>query len=305
MDFFDTAWAVLWYNVGAMGKTAIGRELACFLAEKAAEGLRPRSVEWYRERLERPLADLGPLPGRDAVVGWLLAWREVREPSLAHYRGVLLALTVYLAHRGVRLGLRLPRVPRYEGGRLSRQQVEALLCQFRCLDSPKEARDAAILSILLDTGLRASELTALTWTHLDWAESRIVVVGKGGHRRFVYFGKRSRAVLRAWRRLAPRGSQTLFCTRDAKPITRNLLYRIVRGRGRRVGLRVHPHMLRRTFATQWVRAGGNIFALQRLLGHSSLEMVRRYVALAESDLALSGGRRGALDAMLPRKGERR
>ena len=112
--------------------------------------------------------------------------------------------------------------------------------------------------------------------------------GRKTHGRIVYLGKAARKAV--WKYLAEREikyhDDPLFLTDDDKPMTHGAI-RLLLGRiGASAGVpKVHPHKFRHTFAVQFLRNGGNIYVLQRLLGHSSLEMVKRYLALVESDAA--------------------
>jgi integrase/recombinase XerD len=150
-------------------------------------------------------------------------------------------------------------------------------------------RDRAIVVLLLDTGLRATELCRLTVGDVELSSGRATVrQGKGGKDRVVYLGKSARKVV--WRYLSERTdsrpSDALFVTREGREVDRDRLGKLFANLGERAGVAgLHPHRLRHTFATEFLRNGGNLLSLQRLLGHSSLEMVRHYAAIVEADLA--------------------
>lgn len=141
-------------------------------------------------------------------------------------------------------------------------------------------RDRAIVAVLLDSGLRASELCDLQLEDLDLQMGRLLVRrGKGGKGRVVYLGKLARRAL--WKWLGKRGNNPgpLF------GLSVDGLRQLFDGLEDRSGVRnLHAHRLRHTFATEFLRNGGNLLGLQRLLGHSSLQMVKRYAAIAEADL---------------------
>lgn len=154
------------------------------------------------------------------------------------------------------------------------------------------ARDRAIILVLLDTGLRASELCGLTVGDLDQRTGHIVIrKGKGGKGRVVVA---SRGTVKAlWRYLVERPTDLdprapLFAITQSdteRPMTRDTLGLMLSRAGQRAGVQgVHPHRFRHTFAVEFLRNGGNIYTLQSLLGHSTLEMVKRYLALVQADL---------------------
>jgi integrase/recombinase XerD len=77
----------------------------------------------------------------------------------------------------------------------------------------------------------------------------------------------------------------VFATQEGEMLTPDRVQKLLRRLGEKVGLpNLHPHQLRHSFATAYLRNGGNVLELQRLLGHSSITMVARYAAIAEVDL---------------------
>lgn len=153
---------------------------------------------------------------------------------------------------------------------------------------PTAARERALVFTLLDSGLRASELCALTVGDYDAGRGRLRVRhGKGDKERYVVVGNRARKAI--WFYLAGRNEPTpaepLFTTRSGGPLDRNNLRHIVGRLGVTAGVDdVHPHRFRHTFAINFLRNGGNPLLLQELLGHERLETVRIYVKLAEQDI---------------------
>lgn len=155
---------------------------------------------------------------------------------------------------------------------------------------PTQHRDIAILIILLDAGLRVSELCALQLRHYDRKSGRLLIEhGKGDKPRVVYIGQSARKAL--WRYLADRPAAAptaplIASSRADQPLERAAVQKLIARLGQRAGVvGATPHRFRHTFAVNFLRNGGNMAALQDLLGHSTLEMVRRYARLAEVDLA--------------------
>jgi site-specific recombinase XerD len=152
---------------------------------------------------------------------------------------------------------------------------------------PESDRSRAIILLLLDTGLRASELCSIHIGDVDNRNRRIHVIGKGARERSVAFSPRTGQLL--WRYLASRNAKDcddyLFTSVLNRPLTRYRLLDILRTIGKRAGIRnVHPHRFRHTFAIQYLRNGGDAYTLQAMLGHSSLDMVRTYLKLAQIDI---------------------
>jgi len=147
-------------------------------------------------------------------------------------------------------------------------------------------RNRSILLFLLDTGVRASELTGIQLC--DLRGESVTVLGKGSKEREVPLSERTlRAVLDylALRRHTNKNSP-LFAVKGGGPMNRHTLRRMLERLGKRAGVPdTHPHRFRHTFAVNYLRNGGDAISLQKLLGHSTLDMVKRYVLLAAGDLA--------------------
>ncbi len=166
----------------------------------------------------------------------------------------------------------------------------------------RSKRNHALVLFLLDTGLRVSEACRLSVQDCDIESGAITVrafqTGRKSRPRLVYIGKSTRHAL--WLYLASRPDahpgDPLFSTLNGKPLNRfsvkNILYRLAASSG---VPKVHPHRFRHTMAIEYLRSGGDVFTLQRLLGHANLEMVRYYLDLAESDSATAHRRASPVD----------
>ncbi len=156
-------------------------------------------------------------------------------------------------------------------------------------ERPTAVRDEALLRLLIDTGIRASEACRATLRDLDMANRRVMIYGKGAKERMVSFGDTTARLL--WRYMVERPESQpghpLFAlsTNEKKPFARRLLWQTVRRIGDRAEVPdARPHRFRHTFAIEYLRNGGDIYTLQRLLGHSSLDMVKTYLAIAQADV---------------------
>jgi len=164
----------------------------------------------------------------------------------------------------------------------------------------REKRDKALVLLMVDTGLRRAEVCALNWGDVDISSGLVRVVrGKGGKARSVVVGATTRRALLAYRRqLYPDGDQPLFQTQQGNRLTGHGLRSVLLRLGERAGVQVSPHALRRTFATMSLRAGMNLLHLQGLLGHSTIEMTRRYVQMLDDDLLEAHRVHGPIDNFL-------
>lgn len=153
---------------------------------------------------------------------------------------------------------------------------------------PTAARDRAIILTLLDTGLRATELCNLRIADLDQKNRELIAFGKGSKERRLPLDPRTlQAIVRYLdtRAEPERPDLPLFATENETALCRQNLRHLLERMGERAGVEgVHPHRFRHTFAIAFLRNGGDIYSLQRMMGHSTLTMVQRYLALAQSDV---------------------
>lgn len=170
----------------------------------------------------------------------------------------------------------------------SNTQIKALL------DTPNRAtftgyRDYVIMMTLLDTGVRISELAGIRVTDIDWRDRTVKVYGKGRKERIVPFSRTLEKHLREYTEM--RGAaetDILFVNIDNEPFKVRGIQQAIQLYGidaRIKGVRVSPHTFRHTFAKMYVMNGGDSFSLQKILGHTSLEIVRMYVNLFGTDVA--------------------
>ncbi len=145
-------------------------------------------------------------------------------------------------------------------------------------------RDRALILLLLDTGLRIHEAHSLRV--LDILDSTCIVRGKGGKHRVIAFSPETRIALQRYLKACPckpQAEQPLWWG-DRGALTLEGMKVAVRKAGKRAGLTVGAHQLRRTFATWSLRQGIGLEHLRLLMGHSDLKVLQQYLALVEEDL---------------------
>ena len=186
-------------------------------------------------------------------------------------------------------GVRAPRAPGKLPELLDVDRMGALLDfeseDLLCL------RDRAMLELIYSCGLRLAEVVGLDLRDLDLRDAMLEVTGKGGKGRRLPVGRCARDAMRVWlarrRELAPPGEQALFVSRLGRRISRRsvasrLGKRAVEGG---LGAKVHPHMLRHSFASHLLESSGDLRAVQELLGHSDISTTQVYTHLDYQHLA--------------------
>jgi integrase/recombinase XerC len=265
--------------------------------------LAPRSLEIYRASLgvllellgETPLASLEAAQVRRYVAQ--LHARGLAPRSLANLLSAWRGLYRWLArHRGYRAnpveGVRAPKPARRLPKALSVEQVQRLL-EAAPGDAPALARDRAMFELLYSSGLRLAELVALDVGdgRLDLREGEVTVTGKGRKTRTVPVGARARQALQAWIEsralLAAPEEKALFVGARGRRIAPGVVERQLRAWGVRQGVqgRLHPHMLRHSFASHVLQSSQDLRAVQEMLGHASISSTQVYTHLDYQALA--------------------
>lgn len=178
-----------------------------------------------------------------------------------------------------------PRVPRVFPYVLSEDEVNELLRV-----SKPNPRDFAILIFLLDTGVRVSELCGLSVDDISLPTKSAVVFGKGSKERTVFFSdETAKALMRYVSCRKPKPfEESFFLNRNGDALTRSGVLQLLKRLGQKACIedkRISPHTLRHSFATFYVKEGGDAHSLQQMLGHSSTKMAEAYVNLVGRDLA--------------------
>jgi integrase/recombinase XerD len=159
---------------------------------------------------------------------------------------------------------------------LSQEQIQGVIRA-----KPKgvnETRAHVLSLLLLDTGLRISEATGLTWPDIDFDNLILKVRGKGGKHRLVPISFEGRKVLFKWKQ--KQKYDKVFATRNGTLPTQRNIQRDMKVFFYRIGIagvRCSPHTLRHSFAVGYLRNGGNIFYLSKVLGHTSVKTTERYL----------------------------
>ena len=182
-------------------------------------------------------------------------------------------------------GIRAPKAPRRMPQVLDPDEAARLV--EVPTDVPLGLRDRALLELFYSSGLRLSELCGLRWRELDLDDGTVRVLGKGGKQRVVPVGSHARRALGEWKRESGGdGDAPVFPGRNG-PITPRAVQLRLRHLAQRQGLfkRVHPHLLRHSFASHVLESSGDLRGVQELLGHADIATTQIYTHLDFQHLA--------------------
>jgi integrase/recombinase XerD len=271
-------------------------------------GASPNTVSAYRRDLglyadfllDRGVTDPDRVT-RDDAGAWVTHLRaaglaprtvERRVASVKSFHRFLVREGVTVNHPTA--SLPLPRIPERLPDVVSIDDVDRLLSQ-PFPEGPAGCRDRALLEVLYGCGVRASELTGLDLRDVDLTEGLLRVFGKGSKERVVPVAGAAAAALSDYlahgrpylrtktgaRRQDP---DAVFLNARGGRLSRVTVHTLVRAYGGRVGLKLHPHTLRHSFATHMLEGGADLRALQEMLGHADISTTQIYTHVDRSHL---------------------
>jgi integrase/recombinase XerC len=191
--------------------------------------------------------------------------------------------------RNPALDVRAPKTKKRLPATLDADQMGRLLA-FR-VDDSLSARDKAIMELFYSSGLRLSELVHLRVAEVDLADRTVRVLGKGSKTRIVPVGRQAIDALKKWlaerAALVKTGVDALFVGQSGRPLSvRAVQLRVgVWGRRQGIGVHIHPHMFRHSFATHLLESSGDLRGVQELLGHADIGTTQVYTHLDFQHLA--------------------
>jgi integrase/recombinase XerC len=183
------------------------------------------------------------------------------------------------------LGLRAPKAARKLPQVLDPDEAARLV--EVPTDVPLGVRDRALLELFYSSGLRLAELCALRWSDLDLHGGEVRVLGKGSKTRIVPVGSHARAALAAWGNEVGMAADTPVFPGRNGPISPRAVQARIRTLAQRQGIwkRVHPHLLRHSFASHVLESSGDLRGVQELLGHADIATTQIYTHLDFQHLA--------------------
>lgn len=301
-----------------MAELDLEKLVSHFGQSNKVEGKSPKTIVWYTEMLTDFIRFLEGTDRKTMLANFDI---ELVREFIIHEQGrglspytvqgkvrSLKAFSSWLFNEGytsenILLTLKVPKAPVNLIEPLTDQEIEKLISYQNPLTAIG-SRNISILVLMLDSGLRVSELCGLRFENAHIEEGYLKVFGKGSKERVVPIGALSQKTL--WRyvihfRPEPEipGDDYLFLTLDGKPLKANAVKLLLKRWGKRAGVpRLHAHLCRHTYATNFLCHNcGDVFRLQQILGHTTLEMVRKYVHYASTQALMNGRTASPVDLM--------
>jgi site-specific recombinase XerD len=242
---------------------------------------------------ESDLADLWEAPTRYIS---FLSGQGLAKSSIARRASSLKTFLKYLIREGeltakdVPLQFHRPKLPKRLPTFLTAAVIDKLLTPAE--DTPLAARNAAIIEGLFSSGMRVAELVGLNMEDVDWQQGELRIRGKGGRERMGFVSPRGLALWHQYRAhwliLAggrePRGTDPVFLNYQGQRLDVRSVRRVLLAAGQPLGLTLHPHLFRHSFATHLLNHGADLRVVQELLGHVSIRSTQIYTHVSTERL---------------------
>lgn len=266
------------------------KRISNFLAAKKIDGLSSRTLENYRynldifaQRIPKHITKITTDDIREYIT-YLFDERKLKENSVQTHINTLRTFFGWSTMEGVVRKNPMLKIKSFhidkKGARhaLTPEELE------RLRDACQTYKEKALVEFLVSTGCRLSEAAGIQLAAINWRERCVVVHGKGDKDRTVYFSVRAKLMIEEYM-LQRKGGDALFCSvKTPYPALQpRAIQRTLQLIGERAGLthRVHPHLLRHTFATHALNAGMDITVIQRLLGHEDISTTQIYASISQ------------------------
>lgn len=282
------------FKVGSNWKTYVD----AFVFGCKIRNLAPRTLNVYAERLgylarhlEKQGIDIEDVTKRDIQNYLMELIGNVADETVNGRIRVYRRFFNYLEEEGLwdkpnpTYKIKLIKVERRIKPVLTPEQIQTAL---RTLNKKtyEGYRNLTMLMLFWDAMIRKEELITLKLESIDLRAGLLKVYGKGRKERYVPMGARTiktmHFFLNRWRADIP--GDLLFCQRNGKRITSRHCYKIVRHIGENAGIHIYPHLIRHSAATFFIRQGGSPVILQKIMGHTSLNVTQTYLHMSNQDM---------------------
>jgi integrase/recombinase XerD len=286
-----------------------------FLIDRKSQGLSPDTIELYTKKLQyflkycdrQALTQISQITS-DFIRRYLLELSETHNPGGVHACFRPLRTMLYwleeeeIMPAGWKNPIRRVKAPKLPTDPIEPIQIEEIHQLLKtCQSNYSGVRDKAMMLGLLDTGARAKEFLNINLEDVDLATGAVMIrQGKGRKPRMVFLGRKTIRAIRGYLRYRKDNSPALWISTQGERMTYSALRCFLRRRAEQIGLKSipTPHDFRRAFALVMLRNGVDIFALQKLMGHSDLQILRRYLAQTDQDIHTAHMRGSPVDSNL-------
>lgn len=263
-----------------------------YILDHKCRGSSPHTITYYRQTIDGFIAFVGNIECGKITLRlcreYVLALTEDEGKNSVTVQDHVRALRAFLnwlynngcVKECIPVQLRLPKARATVKDVLTPAEIEKLFAALP--DSFEGKRNAAMLSLMLGSGLRREEVITLRTSCLHLAEGYALVTGKGNKQRYVPIGALAAERLQAYLQIRPQSDlPQVFLKADGSAVTVDTLKNMFRKLKKITGIeRLHAHLLRHTFATCYLVNSGDMLTLKTILGHTSLQMVEHYVHFA-------------------------
>ncbi len=261
-----------------------------YLVAKRIDGLSPRTLANYQNNLEmfsQRITKSTAKINTDDIRGYIQYLSQVRGLADTSLQTHINSLRAFFGWLMVEEKIRKNPMAKIHSLKIDKRNArQALTAEEleRLRDACEDYREKALVEFLASTGCRLSEVAGLNFDDLNFASRSVSVHGKGDKDRVVYFNARACLMLQEYEKTR-KGGTGLFVSTKApyQTLKPRAIQRIIQDISNRAGLtsRVHPHLLRHTFATLAINSGMDVTALQKLLGHEDLTTTQIYAKMNE------------------------
>jgi len=275
--------------------------ISSFLIDRKSQGFAAETVEFYRKKLKyftefcegQAVTQVSQLTS-DLIRQYILVLRDGHNDGGVHACFRSLRTFLYWVEQEEIISfdwknpirkVKAPRLPVEAIEAVPLEDIQTLI--KTCKQGFAGCRDRAMFLGLLDTGARAQEFLNLNLEDVELASGAVLIrKEKGGKPRMVFMGRKTVRAIRSYYRLRRDNNPAVWVTGQGERLTYSGLVDLLRRRAEIAELKDSPtpHDFRRAFALAMLRNGVDVFALQKLMGHSDLQVLRRYLAQTDQDI---------------------
>ena len=268
-------------------KRSLQRSVESFLAAKKIDGLSPKTLKNYREMLGAFVASVDKPASRittDEIRAYIgqLAARGLRDSSIQTHINTLRSFFAWLELEDMIRKNPMRKIKSFKIDRMAARRPLEPEEMERMRDGCRNYKERALVEFLVSTGCRLSEVVRIHVNQVDWQRRCVTVLGKGHKERTVYFSVRAKLMLQEYLSKRKGGNDRFSSSRAPYvPMSPRAVEKALQKVGERAGVsrRVHPHLMRHTFATEALRGGMDLTIIQRLLGHTDPKTTLIYAEL--------------------------